>query len=96
MRPYTRFTDSIHMVSSEVFVTPSGIAPRSSRRCVVGADCGASVPLRATTPAVLGMPTNPIDSLIVQGTPRYGGSSSSSPAAAIRSSAASASSSAAS
>ena len=63
---------------------------------MVGADSVASVPLRATTPAVLGMPSNPIDSLIVHGTPRYGGSSSASSAAAIRASAASASSSAAS
>ena len=27
MRPQTRFSDSIHIVSSEVLVTPSGIAP---------------------------------------------------------------------
>ncbi len=46
-------------VSSEVFVTPSGIAPRSSSRAVVGADSVASVPLRATTPGGVGHALEP-------------------------------------
>ena len=91
MRPYTLFTDSIHIVSSDVFVTASGIAPRPSSRVAVEADSADTWPLRATTPDVFGIPSSQIDSLIVQGTPSSGGSSSPLAAAATRSSAASAS-----
>jgi len=95
VRPYTRFSVSIQRHSSGVFVTPSTIAPASIMRWTVGAFCVLRYWLRETRPAQLGMPAIAIDSLIVQGTPRKGGSSSTS-AAAIRASAASASARAAS
>src|SRR5437588_12613488 len=41
VRPYTLFEDSIHNVSSEVLVTPSGIAPASITRCTAVAVSGA-------------------------------------------------------
>ena len=96
MRPYWRFSVSIQRHSSGVFVTPSGIAPASIMRWTVGAFSVLRTWLRETRPAQLGIPAIAIDSLIVQGTPRNGGSSSRSVAAATRASAASASSRAAS
>ena len=84
-------TDSIHIVSSDVFVTPSGMKPASISRCAAGAVVSERRSRSATMPAQLGIPRSAIDSLIVHGTPRNGGSSSPGPAAAIRSSAASAS-----
>ena len=69
MRPYWRFSVSIHRHSSGVFVTPSGIAPASIMRCTVGALVSERHVLRETSPAQLGMPAIAIDSLIVHGTP---------------------------
>jgi hypothetical protein len=88
-------SDSIHIVISDVFVTPSAMKPASSIRCAAGAVVSETWPRRATRPAQFGIPFSAIDSLIVHGTPTNGGSSSGSLAAAIRSSAASASASAA-
>src|SRR5947209_5779496 len=76
LRPYSRLTDSIQRVSSDVFVTPSGIAPASANRCTAGALSRAWYSLRATTPADCGMPARAIDSLTVNGTPRSTGNSS--------------------
>src|SRR5437667_6130088 len=73
VRPYTRFSASTHRHSSDVLVTPSRIAPASSSRRAVGADPVASLPRRAATPAVCGMPATATDSLIVNGTPSRGG-----------------------
>ncbi len=47
----------------------SGIAPAASSRAAVGAVSSATCPRRATTPAVSGLPSTAIDSLIVHGTP---------------------------
>ena len=96
MRPYWRFSVSIHRHSSGVFVTPSGIAPASIMRWTVGAFFGERYWLRETRPAQLGIPFIAIASLIVQGTPWKGGSVSTSVVAATSASAASASSRAAS
>src|SRR4051794_34897515 len=81
------------MVISDVFVTPRGMKPASTRRWTAGALRSARRSLRATRPAQFGMPASEIDSLIVQGTPRKGGTSSW--LRPMRSSAASASASAA-
>ena len=96
MRPQTGFCDSIQSVSSEVFVTPSGIAPASTRRWTAVAERSATTSRRPSEPDVWGIPSSANDSLIVHGTPSSGGRSSSVPAAATRSSAASASARAAS
>ena len=93
MRPQRRFSDSIHIVSSDVFVVPRWIAPVARSRAAVDAVSLATSPLRATTPAVSGAPSTAIDSLIVHGTPWKRGRS---PPAATCSSAASASASASS
>jgi len=79
------------MQSSEVFVSPSGIAPASISRCATGAVVSARTSLRASSPPQFGIPATAIDSLIVQGTPSSGGSWSLGEDAAIRASAASAS-----
>ena len=92
VQPYTWLVDSIHSDSSEVLVTPSGIAPASISRCTGGAVSTARKSRRITRPVDCGMPCSAIDSLTVNGTPSSGGSASPAPAAAIRESAAAASS----
>ena len=62
-------------------MTPSGIAPAATRRLTAVAVCDARCSRRASTPAVLGMPSSAIDSFTVNGTPSSGGSSSKSCAA---------------
>ena len=62
-------SDSTHIVSSDVLVVPSGIAPAASSRGALGAVSAATSSRRATTPEVNGMPSSAIASLIVQGTP---------------------------
>ena len=75
VRPYRRLFDSIHSVSSEVLVTPSGIAPASISRWTEGALVGLRYSRRATRPADCGMPSTAIVSLTVNGTPSSGGTS---------------------
>ena len=67
------------------------MAPAAMSRAAVGAVSVERYSRLPTTPAQLGIPSTAIDSLIVHGTPRNGGSSSSGAASAIRRSAASAS-----
>src|SRR5207302_800739 len=88
VQPYRRLVDSIHSDSSEVLVTPSGIAPASISLCTGGAVSVARNSRRATRPVDCGMPRSAIDSLTVNGTPSSGGSVSPDPAEAIRVSAA--------
>ena len=75
MRPQTRLSDSIQSVSSEVLVTPSGIAPAATSRSTAVAERSATSSRRATEPEVWGIPATANDSLIVQGTPSSGGGS---------------------
>jgi hypothetical protein len=82
-------TDSIHIVISEVLVTPRGMKPASMSRWTAGALVSARRSRRATRPAQLGIPATEMDSLTVHGTPRNGGRSFS--PRAMRASAASAS-----
>ncbi len=69
MRPQIRFWDSIHIVSSEVFVTPSGIAPSATSRFTAVAVPSAITCSRSSEPEVCGIPASANDSLIVTGTP---------------------------
>ena len=91
VRPQTGFWDSIHIVSSEVLVTPSGIAPAATSRLTIVAERSATISRRASEPDVFGIPSSANDSLIVHGTPSSGGSSAPGWLAATSSSAASAS-----
>src|SRR4051794_41986178 len=60
------------MHSSDVFVSPSGIAPAARSAATVGASAAARTPRRLTSPAALGRPAHAKDSLIVDGTPCSG------------------------
>jgi hypothetical protein len=68
-RPYTRLSLSIHMQSSDTFVTPSGIAPAFRKRVTVVASWVAMTSFRATSPELWGIPVSAKASLIVHGTP---------------------------
>lgn len=87
-----RFVDSIHRVSSEVLVTPSGIRPAPCMRSTTVALASARCSRRVCRPAELGIPATANDSLTVHGTPRSGGSDSPAALSATRRSASSASS----
>ena len=56
VRPYTRFSVSIHSVSSVVLVRPRRFPPASSWRVAMGAVASQRCSRRATTPAQLGIP----------------------------------------
>ena len=76
VRPHTLFTLSNHMHSSEMFVTPSGMAPAARIRFTTVASSVATTSRRAQSPAVLGIPSKAKASLMVHGTPWSGGRSS--------------------
>ena len=76
VRPHTLFELSNHMQSSEVFVTPSGIAPAERSRSTTVASLLATTSRRAHSPDEFGMPSNAKASLMVHGTPWSGGRSS--------------------
>src|SRR3954451_18259919 len=67
VRPYSRFDDSIHIVASDVFVTPIGIAPAARNRASAGASACALPSARCTSPAAFGIPATATDSFTVQG-----------------------------
>ena len=60
------------MHSSEVLVTPSGIAPAARSRLTAEASRGARYARRAASPEVWGIPVRAKHSLMVQGTPWRG------------------------
>ena len=64
------------MQSSDVFVTPIGIAPEARRRCTTVASFVAITSRRAQSPEEFGMPSKAKASLMVHGTPWRGGSAS--------------------